>query len=209
MAIDIATIGSSALNIVIMIISIIIVGGIMGGATFLIIKYRRYKQFICIIFERDGFGQLHRKIDDAGIFVDGKTKNKRFFMKRMKVGLNADNIPYIQSGTKKIVYLLKTGLKNFRYIKMSIQEPKVLLTVGEEDVNWALNTYERNKVMWKGSMWMQLMPYIAIAFVTIIILIIFIYFFKEFASLKEFAIVMKETAQILLQSQTGTVVLGG
>ena len=206
---DVAGISSSVLNIVIMILSIAVVGGLVGGITYLILKYKRYKQFTCIIFERDGFGQLQRRVDDAGIFVDGKTKNKRFFLKKMKVGLNADSVPYIQSGNKKIVYLLRTGLKNFRYIRMNINEPEVLLTVGEEDVNWALNTYERSKKMWGSSIWMQLMPYIAIAFVTIIILVIFIYFFKEFASLKEFAIVMKETAKILVQGQTGTVVMGG
>ena len=138
-------------------------------------KVHRYKHFRCVIFERDGFGQLTKTYDNAGIFVDKKTGNKRLYIKKAYVGLDPDNIPYIVDNKgKKTIYLYRTGLKNYHYIKINIKQPGITLTVGEEDVNWAINAYERAKKTFSNSLLMQLMPYIALAFVSIVILIIFI-----------------------------------
>ena len=197
----------TALNIGIIIFIVFVVGGLVVAATFSLMKLRRYKQFKCIIFEKDGFGQITESYDEAGIFVDKKTNNKRLYLKRNNVGLSPDNIPFIDKGKTKIVYLFKTGLKNFRYIQINIENPGVLFTVGEEDVNWAINAYERQKKLFQNSLFMQLLPFILVAFVTIIILIIFIYFFKDFAVLKDMANSLKETAMILKGS--GTTIVGG
>ena len=43
-------------------------------------------------------------------------------------------------------------------------------------------------------MFMQYLPFMMLAFVSIIILVMFIYFFKEFDTLKDVAIALKEAA---------------
>ena len=104
------------------------------------------------------------------------------------------------------VWLYRTGLKNFQYVDLNITpNPGATITVGEEDVNWAINAYERQKKLFSTTLLMQLMPFIMLAFVSIIILIIFIYFFKEFSTLKDMAVAMGEAAQIIAQARTGVI----
>ena len=202
--------GSIATNIAIMVISITVIGGVIIAGIWLGLKWKRYQQYKCVIYEKDGFGQLTETYDSGGIFIDSKTKNKRLYLKQNKVGLDPDSIPFIQTTKgKRVIYLLKTGLKNFHYIRLNIKPPAVTLTVGEEDVNWALNSYERGKKMFTQGMLMQLLPYIALAFVSIIILIIFIYFFKDFAVLADVAKALQAAAEAFAQSQTGTTVIQG
>lgn len=201
---------SGLLNGVVMMISlVVIIGTIAIGLWLYFEKIHKYRHFKCIIFQRNGFGQLEQKQDKAGIFVDRKTKNKRFFLKRAMVGLDPDNVPYMSGGKKKTVYLLQTGLKNFRFINVNINEPAIKLTVGEEDVNWAINAYERQKKLFQDSIWLQILPFITIAFVTIIILVIFIYFFKNFDVLKDVAIALRETASELAKANADTVIING
>ena len=207
--VDWTNVGGTALSVALMIIVIMIVGAFLIGVTMVVLWYKKYSQYDVHIFTRDGFGQLAMKKDTAGVFVDGKTKNKRLFLRKQKVGLNADTIPYIQLGKRKVIYLLQTGLKNFHFIKVKIDDPHVTLSVGEEDVNWSVNTYERGKKMFSSSLLMQLLPFMLVAFVSIIILVIFIYFFKEFATLKEFAQLMKDTSSNLVQASSGTVIIEG
>lgn len=213
MAMDLGTLanaGDTALNVTIMVVTIIVVGGSLIAALIIGLKWKRYNQYRCVIFQKDGFGKIHMKYDDAGIFVDSKTKNKRLYLKNNNVGLDPDNIPFVP-GMKGIqyIYLLQTGLKNFRFITMDFDTPKLEVTVGEEDVNWAINAYDKQKKLFSQSLLLQLLPFIALAFVSIIILIIFIYFFKEFATLKDFALVMKEAAEVLKSGDIGTTLLPG
>jgi len=202
-------VAGTALDIGIMVISIVLIGGAMIGATLLYLKWKKYNEFACIIYQRDGFGQLCQKKDSAGIFVDSKTKNKRFFLKRSNIGMNPDNVPFISSSRgKKTVYLLQTGLKNFHYINLTIPASNQFkLTVGEEDANWAINAYERQKKLFSQSLLMQLMPFIALAFVAVIILTIFIYFFKDFDVLATVATELKGAAQAIAQANAGTTVI--
>lgn len=199
-------VGNMAVNIIILIISVIFIGAMAFAAWYFADKKKRYGQFKCIIWGRDGFGQTTETTDSAGIFVDRKTQNKRFFLKKANVGLDPDNVPYIISGKTKVVYLLKTGLKNFRYIKPKVGE-EFELEVGEEDVNWAVNSYERQKKTFGQNLLLQYLPFISLGFVSIVILIMFIYFFKQFPVLKETALALKEAATAFAQSQSGTVVL--
>lgn len=207
MAVTVESVSTQALNIFLMIAAVVTSGGLITGIIFFGRHLLRYRQYKCIIWERDGFGQLKQTYDMAGIFVDRKTKNKRLFLKKNKVGLNPDSIPYLQSNKSKTIYLYKTGLKNFHYIKVNFNDPKQTLTVGEEDVNWSINAYERQKKLFQSSLLLQLMPFIALAFVSIMILIIFIYFFKEFSSLKDFALIMREVADKLAQIKSGTTII--
>lgn len=202
-------VAGTALDIGIMVISIVLIGGAMIGATLLYLKWKKYNEFECIIYQRDGFGQLCQKKDRAGIFVDAKTKNKRFFLKKSNVGMDPDHVPFISSSRgKKTVYLLQTGLKNFHYINLTIPASNNFkLTVGEEDANWAINAYERQKKLFSQSLLMQLMPFIALAFVAVIILTIFIYFFKDFDVLATVATELKGAAQAIAQANAGTTVI--
>jgi len=206
----VASTADGILNGVVMVVGAIIVFGIvfLAGKWYMD-NIKRFQQFNCVIFQRNGFGQLEQKRDKAGIFVDGKTKNKRLFLKNAKVGLNPDNVPYISSGASKTIFLLQTGLKNFRFINIDIKEPNINMTVGEEDVNWAINAYERQKALFQDSKWMQLLPFIAIAFVSIIILTIFIYFFKNFDVLQDVALALERTAGEIAKANADTVIIDG
>jgi len=199
-------VGDIAVNILILLFGLIFIGGVCFGLFLLVRRRKQYNQFKCIIWGRDAFGQLTETTDKAGIFVDTKTKNKRFFLKKAHVGLNPDNVPYIQSGKVKIVYLLRTGLKNFQFIRPLIAD-NFSIDVGEEDVNWAVNAYERQKKLFSSNVLLQYMPFIGLVFVSLIILIIFIYFFKDFAVLADVAEALKEAAQAFAQAQAGTVIV--
>ena len=196
-----------ALNIGIMVLSLLFFGALSVAIIYGMKQYQKWSQFKCVIWGKDGFGQIVEKTDRAGIFVDGKTQNKRFFIRKANVGLECNNIPYVQSGSQKIVYLLQTGLKNFRFIKPKISDDLMTFEVGEEDVNWAINAYEKQKRLFNQNILLQYMPFILLAFVSIIILIMFIYFFKEFPTLFKVAEALKEAAVAFAQSQGGTVIL--
>ena len=204
---SIARIGNQVLNVGIIVIVAAVILGILGVAFWFYLKWRKYQQFTCRIWEKDGFGQLNETIDKAGVFVDKKTHNKRLFLKKHNVGLNPDSIPYIPTKKGKIIYLFKTGLKNFSYVKPTLSNPSLSLQVGEEDVNWAVNTYERQKKLFAPNTLLQYMPFILLGFVSIIILVIFIYFFKNFEVLEQVAVAFNDAAGKLALSNTGTAVI--
>jgi len=192
-------VGQQASGIAVILISTIVFVLIIGIVIFLYMQQRRYKQFRCIIWERDAFGHMHQNYDDAGIFTDSKTNNKRLFLKKYNVGLATDDIPYIQGGKIKYIFLLKTGLKNFSFIKPNFDTTfeNLNLEVTEEDVNWGINAYEKQKKLFANSLLMQLLPFMLLAFVSVVILIIFVYFFRNFGVLKEVALAFKDASQNL------------
>jgi len=197
----ITQVGSTALMVVVIVVAIVIVGGITATITWFILKELRFKYKVIWLDKNNKTGGL----DKGGIFVDRKTKNKRFFLKKNKVGLNPDNVPFKFIGKSMYVFLYRTGLKNFQYVDVNIDtNPGAIITVGEEDVNWAINAYERQKKLFSQTLLIQLLPYIAIAFVSIIILVIFIYFFKEFGTLREVAAKLSEAAQAIRDAELGT-----
>ena len=199
--------GGGAMNIVIV---LVLLACFAGGTWFGMSvwkKRKQYSQFKCVVWEKDAFGQLKETYDSAGIFVDTKTKNKRFFLKKGFVGLNPDNVPVVPTKKQDVVYLYRKGLKNYFFINPVINDKGISFDVGEEDVNWAVNAYERQKNIFGTDKWLQYMPFIALAFVSMVILIIFIYFFKDFAVLKEMAIALREAANAIAQAQSGTVVV--
>ncbi len=198
-------VGQSVLMYVVLFIVFIFFVGIASFIAYSYAKSKRFKQYKCIIFEEDGFGQNQISYDEGGVFIDKKTNNKRFFLKKNSSGLTPDNIPYVmnQKG-EKFVFLFRTGLKNFRYINFKLDAKSFGIEVGEEDVNWAVNAYERMKRTFQQSLLMQLLPFIAIAFTVVVILIIFIFFFKQFPILKDVAESFKQAAQALAAANSGT-----
>ena len=213
MALDVMGMGNAALSMFVLMVVLLFVVALVGITTYFILKGKRFNEYKVIIYSEDGLGQIIQKNDSGGIFVDSKTKNKRFFIKGAKVGLEADNFPYLMGNKgQKTVYLLQTGLKNFRFIKINIDIPKVELKVGEEDVNWALNDFDRSLKMFSTDKLMQYMPYIIIAFVSIFILVLFIYFFKDFDKLVTMSANFKEAMMYGAQAaanNAGTQVIGG
>lgn len=206
MAFDISSVSSSILDWLIVFASLALASAIAFAIWKLTGKWKAYKQYKVVIWEKDGFGQWNEVLDKGGVFVDKVTSNKRLFIKKANVGLCADNIPYLP-GFKgsRIVYLLRTGLKNFHFIRINPEFPKVTLQVGEEDVNWAINAYERQKKLGKSSIWDKLIDHLPMIIGSMVILIIFIYFFKNLSSLVEFGKYMKETAQIMIQTRSGII----
>jgi len=209
---DLATFGIGFSNIVAIVISIVVIGGIIFGLSFVYKnRFQRYNQFTCVIWQKDGFGQLVEKIDKGGIFIDRDTKAKRLFLKKMNVDLDPDNIPYIPTRggfgqPNKKVYLLQSGLKNFRYIKPNIDSQHFSFTVGEEDVNWAINTYDKGKKMFAQSWLMQYLPFMLLAFVSMVILILFIYLFKQFGTIGGLIKEIQTLAQYVAAAKSGTII---
>ena len=202
---DIATsiiTGSGAVIALLVIMAIIVIGWLLYDK-----HIRRYQQFKCIIWQKDGFRQLTQKYDDAGIFVDKDTQKKRLFLKRARVGLSPDNTPFITGGKKKTIYLLQTGLKNFKYIKPVISDGHIKFSVGEEDVNWAIFDYEKQKKKFAQSWIVQYLPFIILAFVCLIILILFMYLFKQFSTIKDLIVELQTLAKIVAAAKSGTAVI--
>jgi len=201
------TIALKAMYALIIIIVVLIVGGGVIGTTYLILNFKRYIQFMCLILKADGTVSF----DTAGIFEDKKTKTKRFFMKKNKVGLTPDKVPskIIDGPTgffqaPKIVFLAQTGLKNFHFIDLKIGFNKLLsLKVGEEDVNWALHSYEKGKALGQiKNKLLEFMPYISIAVVSVIILILFIFLFKKFDVMADMATAIEVASENLVTAAT-------
>jgi len=168
---------------------------------------KKYQQFLCVIFDKDGYGNRTITYDNAGIFIDKKTNNKRFFLKKHNVGLSPDNVPAIYDGKNKVVFLKKDGLKNFRFIKIGFKgdvgNERPVMECSEEDVNWAVNSYERQKKF--NNAWLEkYLPYIALAIVAMVIMIVFIYFFKDFDKLEKMSVNLKYVADAMLQIQNQT-----
>lgn len=196
----ISNLGSGALNIGITLIVVLVAVGVIIGFMMLMKNAKKFKQFKVIIYAKDTFGQIKQEYDVAGIFIDKTTRNKRLFLKKNAVGLNPDSIPYISDGKGiKTIYLYKKGLKNFQFIHVSVNKETdaIRTNVGEEDVNWAVNSYERAKKAFTQTILMQYLPFIVLAFVSIVILIMFLYFFQQFSVLKELGVALKEASQAL------------
>jgi len=207
MAIGFDAYASGALTLAIWLMVVVIVGGLGTVAFFLVRKWYRFSDYKCVIFFRDGFGQLSYRTDSAGIFIDTKTKNKRFFLKKANVGLDPNNVPVLP-GKNKTVFLVQYGLKNFSFIKVNIDMEGLTFSVGEEDVNWAVNACEREEKKWQvKDKLLQYMPYISLAIVMIIILVMFIYLFKAIPGmLVEIKAIVIE-AQKLQAMNAGTTVI--
>lgn len=205
---DLGSIGFAALNIFAIIFTIIFVGAVIFVIFKLYFKWKRYSQYHCTIFETTGFGQQVETYDRAGVFVDPKTGDKKFFLKKGNVGLDPENIPYIPAANgKKGVYLLKNGIKDYRFIQLKVSGKGLEPEVGEEDVNWAIHVYEKQKKMFSNSWFVEYGPFIALAFVSIIILVIFIYFFRKFDVLAEVARALERAAEHISAAQSGTMIV--
>lgn len=175
------------------------------------IRYKNWKRYdiICFIIERASGGIPIISQDTGGVYVDGKTNNKRFYLRKNDVGLDPDNIPFVlNSKGQKVVYLLRFGLKNFKYINISLPSDNTyVMQVGEEDVNWAVNAYEKYKKVFGQSLLDKLLPYIGIAIFGMIALGIVFVLVQKFEVLQQLAVTFKDIAIINAQASSGTTVI--
>jgi len=145
-----------------MILTLVVVA-VVGGLIWWISNRKKYNS-IALILEKDGFGVPYLSKDAAGIFVDGRTRNKLLFLKDNKVGMSPDNVPFLSGfGNKRFIFLKRIGLKNFKYISFAnFFKEAEQITVGDEDVNWAINAYQAQKNL--SSDWLKVwLPYIGMA----------------------------------------------
>lgn len=207
MAIDFA---STGLNVGIIIVGTLIVG-IIGVLIWLRIRdWKRYN-IIAIIHREVGINTIITS-DLGGIFVDGQTNNKRFFLKKNKAGLDPDNMPFkLNDKGQKVVMLSQTGEKNFQYLDIHLNNGKTELEVSEEDVNWGLNEYEKYKRLFGTNMLEKLLPYIGIVLMGLFILGMIMVTMRELKEmlpvLKDIAEAMKTAAMAMAQAQTGTTII--
>lgn len=195
-------------NLVIVIVAIVILFGFIGAIWFLVKEQTKYKQYSIIVWEKDGFGQLTHAYDGGGIFVDKNTGNKRLFLKNNRVGLEPDNIPFIMMPNgQKVVIVLKSGLKNFSYVKPTITNNLIKFTVGEEDVNWAINSYDSIKKKFANNLLKEYLPFIMIAIAFAVLLILFNMMFKKMDVLVDVAQALERTANTLAAMNSGTTVI--
>jgi flagellar basal body-associated protein FliL len=194
-----STLGSGALNFILIAIAGLIFIIIVAGMTWFIMNKRLKEQYICYIINENG----NLEIDKAGIYKDWKTKNRLFRLKKNKVGLSPDDVPYKQVGRKRYVFLYRTGLKRFHYINLNIEGEDLDYTITQEDLNWANEEHEKSKKAFQTTLLMQLLPIVSVAVVSVIILIMVIYVVKKFDVLLEISSNLKETATIIAQAKAG------
>lgn len=164
-----------------------------GVIAFLVLYFmnKRYSQYEIEIYEKDSMGNIFRKYDKAGIFLDKRTKFRLLFLKGAKVGMNPNNIPHVNSidgkgKVHKIVQLLKTGVRNYRFIKLKIENDNLINTVGEEDLNAAEQDWAKILETYSKPSWLEKFGGFAMfGLAMIIIFILVLYIFTKFSILDD------------------------
>jgi hypothetical protein len=193
----------SIIKTVVIIMMILIVLAAIGIWLFIYFKNKKYKEFTVIIFEKDTFGNTHERHDKAGIFLDKKTNLKLLFLKRLKKGLNPNQIPYVTSVDKKgrqikIIYMVKIGVSNYKFCDVKLDNGVMKFTVGEEDVNWAAQDYETiTKTFGQQSFLEKYGGLIAFIVTVIIVSVVLMSLFNKFEVLGEVAKNLDQTAQAM------------
>lgn len=190
-----------------MIIALLLIGAVVVFAALrLFLFMKKWGQYKCRIFYKDGAGNLLIKTDDGGVFKDAKTKNQMFFVRKMRTSMKPDNIPFLLEGKKKVAYFIQVGEKNLRPITdWSIIDGNLKAKVLEEDVNWAVQAYEREKKLLELGIWEKVLPFLIILIPTIAIMIVLLAFFNKFEVLVQVAQYLAEAAKA--QAGGGTMIV--
>lgn len=179
------------------ILLLVIFGGALNAVViWLAMKYKKYKTYTVYIFSKDSLGNLEMTQDSAGIFKDFSGKN-RFWLRKAKVGLNAEVVPWIRLAKKKVVYLLKCSEKSYKFINMHIPDEKLAVTVGVEDVNWAKDEYVATKKAFIVDFLEKYAGLIAVVMCAGIIMIMVIYTLKKFDTLIELGRILQQASSNL------------
>lgn len=216
----IMSLASNALFIIVVCIAgIILLGIVAGGYYFWLRNKKRFEEFDVEIYGQDDLKNPVVIKDNGGIFVNRKTGNKRLFLKNAKISLPADAIPYILSGDKtgkKYVKIKRIGLSNYVFMHIRFDEEGMpFFTVGEEDVNWALDVYKESKKRFEIISTLEKWIAPAMFVVSIlIVMIIVLYFFNKFEFLNKTAESLSSAMGYAWQiaqsnAQNATIVLQG
>lgn len=158
--------------------------GVIGAVVvFYWFNYKRYKQYECIVYEKDTFGNVHAQRDDAAIFLKGA--NRRLWLRKNKISMPGDDLPYYMVGKKKTLNVLKKGTKNFVFVEPDIDDEGLTFNVGEEDVNWAAIEWDRSTKNFGQTWIMQMMPYAIVMFSVMIVMVVYIMFIRKLDLLVE------------------------
>ena len=197
--------GGGLLKGIMIFLVVILVMAIIGAWLFLYFKNRKYKEFRIVILEKDSTGNVREYYDKGGVFLNKVTQLKLLFLKSIKKGLNPNNIPYVTAVDRKgrlikTVYILRTGVSNYRYVRVTIENDILKFTVGEEDVNWAAQDYEQiTKTFNKEGFWAKYGGYVLFIVTIVIIMVIIISLFNKFEILKDVATSLDSVADQMLE----------
>jgi hypothetical protein len=155
--------------------------------------------------------------DRGGIFMDAKTQYRLFKLKKNKVGLSPDNIPYEEEPKGKVVNVLRLGLKQFRFLERPsiTQNSPITLGygIGDTDVAWGINSIELAKQYEKTSTLQKLLPFIGMAFVFLLVVVAMYYMFVKAGFnadlLKSLAASSEKISTNMASAASGTTVVGG
>lgn|SRR3990167_10919313 len=178
-------------------------------------KKRFYWQVKVYEIGQDGRPRI-KDFDRGGIMMDKKTSNRLFTLKKFKVGMSPDKIPY-EDGPKgiKIVNVLQLGLKQFRYLDRPVIQTNSPIAlaygVGDEDVAWGINTIDHARMYEKKSTLDKLIPFLGMAFVFITVVVALYFLFVKAGFNKEMILSLADSAtkisQNLAAANSGTTVI--
>lgn len=179
--VNLSGVGNGIMNFAMLMAGILILIAIAVVLFIYMRNRKKYSEYHVVVKQLDSNGNVIETWDKGGVFVDKLTQHKRLFLKKGKVGLNCNNVPYTIAITPKgkvmkMVYLVKTGEKNYKFIHENIDKDIIKYTVGEEDVNWSVTEYEKVKnTVGKNSFLEKYAPYIMFVVSILLFFIIVIY----------------------------------
>lgn len=194
---SVLNIGITGALVVLSLFMVIFVGGI--AAYLYYVKIYRYKQFTIVVWRKDPMsGNIVEEGDQAGIFLDRASDIKGLWLRRLKIVMSPDTIPYVIRGKQKVVYLLKSGYSNYRYIKPAVVDGQLSFNLGEEDVNWGIYEYKHSHSQYiLDNDWKQWVPYIGIFVLAFLLVFITIMLLKKFDVLAEVAQRLDHAAMVI------------
>lgn len=137
---------------------------ILGGIWWLGLQ-RRYNINVIVM---DYDPKTKREVpfmDKGGIFIDSRSGNKRFNLKRCQAGLTCDNVPTIPIDGKPWVWISRFSSTDYRFMRISFDEAAqdYKVTIDEEDINSSVQHYDvAVAALRKKSVWATLLPLIVI-----------------------------------------------
>lgn len=181
---------AATLNTVMMVgIGILIIGTMIFLAWYYM-KEKKYKQYVIRVLDKDSNGKPYEWGDKGGVFLDKKTGFRLLFLKKAKVGLNPNKIPYIskldaKGRIIKIVTVRRIGVNNYVYVDINL-EGEVKYSVGEEDLNNAHLEMTKIRRSYNKESWLnKLAPYIMFIVTILIVMIILISLFNKMGVVEE------------------------
>lgn len=182
----------------------------MGGLilAYFVNNYLKYNIPVRI-FSFDAFGRPIQENTKGGIFVNTKTKHKRFWLKKYKaMNLDPDKIKPVPTGKGKVVYLVRYSEKDWRYLNMNLSpNPGFSIDIGEQEVNWWLSEKARwEKIIFPDKL-LAWLPWIGLFFIGIIFIIVVVTIFNKFEVFEAISTNIASAAESMAQAQSGQVIV--